>query len=487
MKRSSRSRGVRLLAMAAVCALPVQGFALTVNTNDIVNGAVTTPKIADGAVTTAKLGIVCPDGQYLKYTVGSGWACNVGTPGPQGPQGVAGPQGPQGLKGDTGLTGPQGPAGVQGLKGDTGAQGPMGLTGPAGPAGPQGLQGLTGDAGPQGPQGLQGLQGLKGDTGATGPAGPEGPQPHYANVIVVAKSGGDFSDPVEAVNSISAASAANPYLIKIMPGVYDLGSTSLQMKEYVDIEGSGQNVTLVTGNSGLMTGVINGILNSQLSNIAVTNTGGGEHAIAVADYRPFGSPLYTTPVGKFVLKNAKLLALTSQNITNGFRQNYDNIDVELDNVVIEANSTTSPSAAAIVFNPDSYHMNVKINNTIVKSSGTDALALVNNVSSIISNSTLTPVSGGQAISITYGSGTKHKIINSTTNATTSVVASNFAAAVPNEIEVNQSAITGNSYYSNVKLSVVNSKIGPINAQYNTNGVLKIVNCYDSSYNPVPNM
>jgi pectin methylesterase-like acyl-CoA thioesterase len=66
------------------------------------------------------------------------------------------------------------------------------------------------------------------------------------NIITVAKSGGDFTDPVAAVDSISDASATNPYLVVIAPGVYTVTQT-LQMKQYVDIAGSGEEVTKLTG------------------------------------------------------------------------------------------------------------------------------------------------------------------------------------------------------------------------------------------------
>jgi hypothetical protein len=235
-----------------------EAFALTVNTNDIVNGAVTTPKIADSAVTNAKvadgavttskisngsitaqkLGIVCPDGQYLQYTSGS-WACGVGTPG---------------------LTGPQGPAGQQGIAGATGATGP---------------QGATGATGSQGPAGQQ---------------GPAGPMPHYANVSVVAKSGGDYTDPVGAMNDVATwcgtPSATNPCLLKIMPGVYSLGGpvgAVVQMQNYVDIEGSGENVTKITdmwhyavigaSNSEIRSLTIDGSNNQSLSETGIYNSG----------------------------------------------------------------------------------------------------------------------------------------------------------------------------------------------------------------------
>jgi hypothetical protein len=282
MKSGIGSKVAKWLVVASMSALPVQGFAGNVGTNDIIDSAITTPKIADGAVTAAKMGIVCPSGQYLQYN-GSTWACSIGTAGPQGPQGVAGPQGLQGIKGDIGLTGPQGVAGVQGVKGDTGLQGPQGVKGDTGATGPQGLIGLTGPQGIDGLQGIQGVKGDKGDTGATGPqglkgdtgavgatgpqgpagldgaSGPQGPvgatgpqgpagmAAKYAQVIVVAKSGGDFDNPVDAMNSIGPYDAGreHPYLIKIMPGLYNITGKVLNMRLYVDIEGSGEGVTII--------------------------------------------------------------------------------------------------------------------------------------------------------------------------------------------------------------------------------------------------
>jgi len=171
--------------------------------------SISTAMLQDGAVTAQKLGIVCPDGQYLQFTVAGGWACGVGTPGPEGPQGPAGPQG---------------------------------ATGAEGPAGPQGAAGAQGPAGPQGTTGAQ---------GPAGPEGPAGPAPHYANVIVVAKSGGDFDNLAAALAATTNASATNPYLIKIMPGTYaaSVGLGFVLQADYVDIEGSGADVTTITSES----------------------------------------------------------------------------------------------------------------------------------------------------------------------------------------------------------------------------------------------
>jgi hypothetical protein len=51
---------------------------------------------------------------------------------------------------------------------------------------------------------------------------------------------------LQALAGVVDAASDNPYLLKLEPGVYDLGSDSLVMKPFVDVEGSGEGVTRVT-------------------------------------------------------------------------------------------------------------------------------------------------------------------------------------------------------------------------------------------------
>ena len=106
------------------------------------------------------------------------------------------------------------------------------------------------------------------------------------NVITVAKGNGKFTDPVAAVNSITDASANNPYLVVIAPGVYTITQT-LAMKPYVDIAGSGENVTKITGAISI---IVSGADNCALSSLTVENTGGGTASIALSNNNPFPTP-----------------------------------------------------------------------------------------------------------------------------------------------------------------------------------------------------
>jgi hypothetical protein len=71
--------------------------------------------------------------------------------------------------------------------------------------------------------------------------------------------------------AITDASAARPYLLKLEAGVYDLRDRTLAMKPYVDIEGSGEGVTIVRSTVETA-GTVAGASNAELRSLAVENT-----------------------------------------------------------------------------------------------------------------------------------------------------------------------------------------------------------------------
>lgn len=148
---------------------------------------------------------------------------------------------------------------------------PAGPEGPMGPTGPQGVQGETGADGAVGAVGPQGPQGIVGPVGLQGPVGPANV---YGNMTVVALSGGEFTSPVDAISNTSfwcgTPSVSNPCLIKIMPGVYDIGTDPLVIQANVAVEGSGEDVTRIVGApQSLSSGVVNMSGNSSLRNLTV--------------------------------------------------------------------------------------------------------------------------------------------------------------------------------------------------------------------------
>ncbi|MEM7196475.1 MAG: hypothetical protein AAF402_16200 [Pseudomonadota bacterium] len=70
------------------------------------------------------------------------------------------------------------------------------------------------------------------------------------NVIVVAKSGGDFDNPAETAGSITDASESNPYLILIAPGEYQIGDEQIILNPFVELVGSGKTVTRLVASIG---------------------------------------------------------------------------------------------------------------------------------------------------------------------------------------------------------------------------------------------
>ena len=77
----------------------------------------------------------------------------------------------------------------------------------------------------------------------------------FQRTVVVSPVGPTSSDNglalLAAVTSITSGapspSVTDPYLLKLEPGVYDVGTASVVIPTYVDLEGSGEGVTLVRG------------------------------------------------------------------------------------------------------------------------------------------------------------------------------------------------------------------------------------------------
>lgn len=105
----------------------------------------------------------------------------------------------------------------------------------------------------------------------------------YARVLVVSGDGrGDFLDPSAAMASIVDASEANPYLIKVLPGVFGIGSSPIEMKAYVDLEGSGRDVTriVLTSNGTASGGVLRfrSSIPSQVRHVSLENRASGTYS-----------------------------------------------------------------------------------------------------------------------------------------------------------------------------------------------------------------
>jgi hypothetical protein len=114
----------------------------------------------------------------------------------------------------------------------------------------------------------------------------------YKGVVTVAKDGGDFSTVTAALDAITDASATNRYLVWIAPGVY---TETVTMKQYVDIEGSGEATTTISQvGSGPLTGTVIGASSAELRFLTARNTGGSSNAIAIYNEGASPSLLHVT-------------------------------------------------------------------------------------------------------------------------------------------------------------------------------------------------
>ena len=111
-----------------------------------------------------------------------------------------------------------------------------------------------------------------------------------SNVAYVAKDGGDYTSPLHALGDLGSwcgiPSQANPCLVYIGPGVYQLGGDAVEMVEHVSIRGSGREATHLKGAVSGATfedgaALIQGADRVSVSDLSITNTATGAVAIAL--------------------------------------------------------------------------------------------------------------------------------------------------------------------------------------------------------------
>ncbi|MFY0562331.1 hypothetical protein ACN28E_00700 [Archangium lansingense] len=152
-----------------------------------------------------------------------------------------------------------------------------------------GCEGTKGDPGPQGDPGPGGesLPGPRGEPGPKGDPGEMGPPGNFARIRVVPPGDNPLLGGENlriALQSITKVSAEEPWLLFLEPGVYDLGSQGLQLRPYIHLQGSGQQLSTVRSHASGPTLVTAD--HTELRSLTVEHVGGPGEVVALSNASP---------------------------------------------------------------------------------------------------------------------------------------------------------------------------------------------------------
>ena len=183
-------------------------------------------------------------------------------------------------------------------------------------------------------------------------------QKKYANVIVVAKSGGDFTSIQAAIDSITSTDD-NPYLIKVMPGTY---TENITMKSYIHLQWAGRDVATIqspsTSNDVI---TLNNLTNVTISGFTLK---GGSHVI-YNSYSSFTLAENTISENDWGISNVFSSPVITKNIITGSSQhgiyNYASSPVIRDNTIAEnggygvVNNSSAPIITGNIITGSNYY------------------------------------------------------------------------------------------------------------------------------------
>ncbi len=112
----------------------------------------------------------------------------------------------------------------------------------------------------------------------------------YVRTVVVSPVPGDSLASgqalLAAVSAIPGPTSADPWLVKVEPGIYDLGESSLLLREWVDVEGSRNTVIRGHGRDDIYGGTVVGANDSELREVTVETDGMGLVPAVVGVFLP---------------------------------------------------------------------------------------------------------------------------------------------------------------------------------------------------------
>jgi hypothetical protein len=306
-------------------------------------------------------------------------------------------------------------------------------------------------------------------------------QKKYGKVAVVAVSGGDYTDPVTAMNNratwCGTPSTSNPCLLKIMPGFYNIGTASLQMQSYIDIEGSGENVTFIKGSVDSWTsGVVNGATNAEIRFIWVENIGGASKNTAIAIYNNSALPKITN-----------VTAISRDATYNIGIYNDVSSSPKMNNVTITANGGDSHYGVYNINSSSPSMTNVSISSY---GGGTNSYGIYNysNSSPTITNSI---IQASQGSNICYGIYTYNNSSPTLTNVQVIGSGGTENGAIKNysgTVKINHSIIEGYIRTYNSSTTYIGSTNIYVGSVLNVNGGTSIcAGVYNGNYAMLSNI